>query len=99
MMMMTTTVMWKTTPAPLAQADRRVVARNGVPNVARTLACGVVLLASAAALSGCGVVSLAGSAAGAAVSVAGSVISTGVEVTGKVAGAAIDAVRPAKPVP
>jgi hypothetical protein len=66
---------------------------------AQRAAYGVALLAVAAALSGCGVVSLVGSAAGAAVSVAGSVVSTGVEVTGKVAGAAIDAVRPAKAVP
>ena len=65
----------------------------------RRVSYGLAVFAAALALSGCGVVSLAGSAAGAAVSVAGSVISTGVEVTGKVAGAAIDAVRPAKPVP
>jgi hypothetical protein len=52
------------------------------------------LLLATAALSGCGVISLAGSAAGAAVSVTGAVVSTGVKVTGKVVEKAIDIAVP-----
>lgn len=66
---------------------RRVMGRLG------TGAAGLVWVSL---LSGCGVVSLAGSAAGAAISVTGAVVSTGVEVTGKVVGGAVDAMRPAK---
>ena len=46
-------------------------------------------LASALLLSGCGVLSVAGAAAGAAISVTGAVVSTGVKVTGKVVSAVI----------
>jgi hypothetical protein len=48
----------------------------------------------ALALSGCGVLSVAGAAAGAAVSVTGAVVSTGVKVTGKVVEKAIDIAVP-----
>lgn len=51
-------------------------------------------LLAVASLSGCGVVSLAGSAAGAVVSVAGAVVSTGVSVTGKVIEKTIDVITP-----
>lgn len=46
-------------------------------------------LISALLLSGCGVLSVAGAAAGAAISVTGAVVSTGVKVTGKVITAAL----------
>lgn len=62
----------------------------------RSARVGATGLMVASLLSGCGVVSLAGSAAGAAISVTGAVVSTGVEVTGKVVGGAVDAVRPSK---
>jgi len=52
------------------------------------------LLLATAALSGCGVLSVAGAAAGAAVSVTGAVVSTGVKVTGKVVEKAIDIAVP-----
>ena len=52
------------------------------------------LLAAAAALGGCAVVSIAGSVAGATIAVAGAVVSTGVKVTGKVVEKTIDVVTP-----
>lgn len=51
-------------------------------------------LAVALAVSGCGVMSVAGAAAGAAISVTGAVVSTGVKVTGKVVEKTIDVVTP-----
>jgi hypothetical protein len=48
----------------------------------------------ALSLSGCGVMSVAGAAAGAAISVTGAVVSTGVKVTGKVVEKTIDVVTP-----
>jgi hypothetical protein len=48
----------------------------------------------AVAVSGCGVMSVAGAAAGAAISVTGAVVSTGVKVTGKVVEKTIDVVTP-----
>ena len=60
----------------------------------------LLLVAAAAGLGGCAVVSIAGSAAGAAISVTGAVVSTGVKVTGKVIEKTIDVVTPdAKPAP
>jgi hypothetical protein len=53
-----------------------------------------LLLAAAALLPGCAVVTVAGAAAGAAISVTGAVVSTGVKVTGKVIEKTVDAVTP-----
>lgn len=52
----------------------------------------IALLAGAALVGGCAVVTVTGAVVGAAVSVTGAVVSTGVEVTGKVVGKAVDAV-------
>jgi hypothetical protein len=52
------------------------------------------LLLATAALSGCGVLSVAGAAAGAAISVTGAVVGAGVKVTGKVVEKAIDVAVP-----
>ena len=57
----------------------------------------VALLAVAAALNGCAVVSIAGATVGAAISVTGAVVSTGVKVTGKVIEKTIDVVTPGSP--
>lgn len=78
------------TERPLAAArttthPRVVAIKLGTPTLA---------LLAVASLSGCGVVSLAGSAAGAVVSVAGAVVSTGVSVTGKVIEKTIDVITP-----
>lgn len=54
----------------------------------------LTMLAAAALLSGCAVVSVAGSAAGAAISGTAAVVSTSVSVTGKVIEKTIDVVTP-----
>lgn len=59
----------------------------------------LVMVATAALLAGCGVISLAGSAAGAVIDVGAAVVSTTVRVTGKVAEKAIDAVGSTKDAP
>jgi hypothetical protein len=57
------------------------------------------VIAFAACVGGCAVVSIAGSAAGAAISVTGAVVSTTVKVTGKVIEKTIDLVTPGSPTP
>jgi len=52
------------------------------------------LLAAAALIDGCAVVSVAGAAAGAAIEVTGAVVATGVRVTGKAVEKTIDVVTP-----
>ncbi len=52
------------------------------------------VLAFAATLSGCAVVTVAGAATGAVISVAGAVVGAGVKVTGKVIEKSIDVITP-----
>ena len=73
------------------------VAPASVPARPRRWQLPALLIAAAAASSGCAVVSVAGAAAGAAISVTGAVVSTGISVTGKVIGKTIDAVTPGSP--